>query len=160
MFATVRDQAETYRGILADHLDETARWREDKPEQFPEDARNARSAAALTAAAEYLRSIEDPVGNLAVRRYAEFDDELSSWTSVDPVGLIDPGEVAGRFFFDNGQRQPTPHDFDALLLRVFDETLRSWREHIQDGIDQPPRSLVEFFRDNGVPLWEDEADDA
>ena len=54
-----------------------------------------------------------------------------------------PRGCAGRFFFDNRQRKPTAADFDALLLKVFEETLEQWREQIEEPeANQPPRELT------------------
>lgn len=44
---------------LADYLREQARWREIKAEEYPEDARNARSARVLFDAAEYVAQLPD-----------------------------------------------------------------------------------------------------
>jgi hypothetical protein len=37
--------------------------------------------------------------------------------------------------------------------------LRSWRESIEGGAAQPPSSLVEFFREQRLPLWEGDQDE-
>jgi hypothetical protein len=145
------DARSAYAAALADKLDQTAAWRREKAEQFPDDRRNGRCAAALTAAAEYLRSGR---GNRKLVGAIMLWDELDSWRGIEAPEEVISEDVSGRFFFDNGTREPAEDDFDELITAMFRETLASWRESIESGIDQPPGSLVRLFDEWDVPLWE------
>ncbi len=71
-----------FQEMLADVLDAQARWRDLKAEEYPEDARNERSALALTGAAAELRAIQP--GDSASSYLAELaplvfiDDDFAS----------------------------------------------------------------------------------
>ncbi len=162
MSTTLAESTAAYAEALAELFESTAAFRRDKAEQFPEDGRNLRSSMALEAAAAYLRTI-DPVENRGLRLFAEFEDHLEAWRDPrDPAEIVSmSSHVASRFCFDNATAAPAPRDFDRLIASVFTETLEGWRDSLEDGIDTPPRALVAFFDEHGVPLWEsdDEEDD-
>ena len=87
--------------------------------------------------------------------------------STEPEVLVRVDRAAAsRFCFDNGTDAPGDRDFDTLLSDVFDETLESWRETIEERIEDQPdlrpvsRELALFFAVNGLPLWEDRDDEA
>jgi hypothetical protein len=159
--ATDVPAAAQYRELLADHLEETAGWRRAKAEQHPEDERNANSAQALDLAAEYVRGLPDD--HRALRPFEAFDAELYEWNGLDPAAIfaaVEERREASKFRFARGAySKPTTRDVDALVLKVYEETLRGWRDAI--GISQPPGTLVKLFEEHGVPLWdEDGGDDA
>jgi len=102
------------RQLLAEYLRNQARWRAEKADEYPDDDRNARSAAALTALATHVEALP------------ESDESLLSLTAMHEMqgGHIDvysPSEmgnhVISRFGFDRvrfGRGDSTP-DFDDFL---------------------------------------------
>ena len=156
MSKTLQDAGRICAEALADNFESTANWRRLKAADWPDDLRNVRSAEALEAAAEYVRSLDDPLKSHGINRLVEFGELLANWHNYDVV-IPDSSEAASRFFFDNGGVGATERDFERLVLRVFHETLEWWKEQLEeDDANQPPRDLVVFFDDNGVPLWEDD----
>lgn len=160
---TLADTAAAYAGWLADVFESEAGWRERKAADHPGDGRHAYSAAALRAAARYVRGIERPLDHSGIRSFVEFDAELDEWVAgKTPLELVaerglgaagDIGHSAGRFFFHLGSGQPSPRDFDRLIGQTFTDMLARWRESIEGGPAQPPPNLVEFFERQGMPLW-------
>lgn len=154
------ERACAYRDALADGLSATAVWRRQKAEEFPEDERNLASAAALTLAAEQIRSVR--LDHAVIGALVELDEEFETWGRLEfaPWQFQTLGRAASRFGFD---RQPggidMPVDLDRLLDDILRETLEGWSETIHDGLDQPPASLVQLFNEWGVPLWEDEEEE-
>ena len=154
--------------LLADYFESTAAWRLSRAEVFPDDLRNQRCATALTAAAAHVRKLDEDETLGPLGGFWRFLDELNCWvrygdaTPVDVFGPDGPpdGRAASRFCFDNGTAEPTLRDFNRLIDDVFEEVLDDWRTGIEEGIDQPPGGLVELFAECGVPLWENEEEDA
>jgi hypothetical protein len=151
-----------YRDLLIDHLEQTARWREDVAERFPDDPRNTNCALALRDAADYVRGLGEDAKPL--QPYLDFHDELSTWATFgdDPPSILDFGDgfPASRFFFSVRLGNPTPRDFDRLLNDIHTQMLNQWREALdEEGASQPPSSLVDYFAGCGVPLWDDEDGD-
>jgi hypothetical protein len=154
------DAARSYRDLLAEHYDDTARWREGKALQFPDDARNARSAGALRRAANFVRDL-DPA-HPAFGPFVQFDLEVTFWRpTLAPSEIIGFGtdDPAGRFCFDNASVEPGPREFGSLIEKSYVSMLEDWRDAIESGIDTPPHALVELFKEADVPLWEEESDD-
>jgi hypothetical protein len=92
---------------LADYLREQADWRGHKAEEYPDDARNKRSAATLAGLADYVESA--PLTNPALTEIGRL---------ADAHGLVNgrffPGEEAGRLISQFGFHQPEA-SMDALL---------------------------------------------
>jgi hypothetical protein len=152
--------AREYRPLLVEMLEDVARWREHKASVFPDDERNARCAAALRAAAEYVDTLPDDHDGLIpfARLHVEIED--NGWASLPPREMLgDKSRVAGRFFFDKRSDQPGQRDFDHLLDEMYTEQLEQWREGIEQSNDQPRGTLVSFFEGEGVPLWAEEDDE-
>ncbi|MFZ0118113.1 MAG: hypothetical protein WAL99_01415 [Pseudonocardiaceae bacterium] len=74
--------------LLADYLREQARWREIKAEEYPEDARNARSARALLDAAEYVAQLPDDDQRLVRLDRACRYTELGIFAGGEEVGHV------------------------------------------------------------------------
>jgi hypothetical protein len=161
------------RDWIAELLDSQSSWRTLKAQEWPDDLRNRRSSDALAAAAEYVRNLEEP--NQALYLFGEFlqlmDDEAEQQGfAIEAATFVGGSSIAGRFFFDNGTRDPEPSDFDRLVLDMFYETLEGWRTTIEDsGVDGAVAGgrvaiglpLVEFFAEHGYPLFvEDDDEDA
>lgn len=152
-----------YRDAIAAELDNAADWRWNRAHKFPDDARNARASGALRVAAEYVRELDRDAEPL--QPFLDFHGHLSSWAhgSDDPASILPTPsgwELCKRFFFDNGTREPTRRDFDRLLDGIHREMLEVWREGLtDDGASIPPASLVEYFVEQGVPLYDSEDED-
>jgi hypothetical protein len=145
-----------YRELLADLFTQTAQWRREKAELYPDDVRNVNCATALEAAAEYVRGLPDDYRSL--QPFLEFDRQIYAWRGLAPIELfVSSSDAAARFRFDRANVAPTPRDFDVLTARIYAELLEGWREAIQDG-EQPPASLARLFDEHGVPLWDDDED--
>jgi hypothetical protein len=166
---THAETAAAYAAWLAELFESEAGWRERKAADHPDDHRQQQSAKALRAAAEYVRSIEQPLEHTGIRAFVDFDAELVEWVGgKTPLQLVaesgagaagDVGLAAGRFFFYLGGPRPKAKDFDRLISEMFSNMLRSWRESIESGAPQPPASLVEFFGEQKLPLWEGDQDE-
>jgi hypothetical protein len=156
------DTAAAYAAWLAELFESEAGWRERKAADHPDDLRQAQSASALRAAAEYVRSISQPLEHSGIRAFVDFDAELIEWAAAKtPLQLVaesgpgaagDIGRAAGRFFFYYGGPRPNAKDFDRLIGQTFSDMLKTWRETIESGIAQPPASLAEFFGEQKLPL--------
>jgi hypothetical protein len=87
------------RAILAEYIEEQARWRDEKVAEYPKDDRNAASARALRNLAHYVRALPDTDKRLeALAEIAEY---------VAPAGLLMPGEEGARLVPRYGFHQPT-----------------------------------------------------
>jgi hypothetical protein len=88
---------------LAEYLRQTASWRGEKVREYPDDARNARSSAALEELAAYVESVPDEDPRLR---------GLSELGRVDD-GVYSPGETAGHMISRYGFYRDThsPSDF-------------------------------------------------
>lgn len=163
------DIAVAYAAWLAEVFESEAGWRERKAADHPDDRRQTESAKALRAAAEYVRSIRQPLDHRGIRAFVDFDAELASWhAGKTPLQLVaesgpgaagDVGHAAGRFFFYLSGPRPNAKDFDRLIGQTFSDMLRSWRGSIESGAAQPPASLIEFFGEQGLPLWAGDDDE-
>jgi hypothetical protein len=119
----------TVQSWLVEQLRRTASWRHMKAQDYPDDARNQRSAGALEKAADYVADFV----------FTSTDDVHSEISPFVPVGLLeifrlsdDPmwgpewefgaeaSRVAGRFCFDNIPGEPRKTDFDRLLIELAD----------------------------------------
>jgi hypothetical protein len=166
---TRSDTAAAYADWLAELFESEAGWRERKAADHPDDRRQTQSAKALRAAAEYVRSIKQPLEHSGIRAFVDFDAELVEWTAgKTPLQLVaesgpgaagDIGRAAGRFFFYQGGPRPNAKDFDRLIGQTFTDMLRSWRETIEGGAAQPPASLVRFFDEQRMPLGDGDRDE-
>jgi len=126
-----------YQPLLVEMLVDTARWREAKANRFPDDRRNARCAAALAAAAEYVAGLPT-----TTRGCLHIAVEGMGWSSLPPREMLyEQSEVAARFCFDNSSVPPGKRDFDHLLDEMYVEQLEQWREGIEgQNTSRPDRS--------------------
>jgi hypothetical protein len=61
-------------GLIADYIEDQARWRDQKAVEYPEDARNGASAEGLKKLAEYVRGLPDDDQRLATLFVLEATD--------------------------------------------------------------------------------------
>lgn len=121
---------------LAEYLRSQSHWRSMKAEEYPEDARNRRSADALDRLAAHVETLgEDDPRLRALDAYGCF---------YFTPGLFQPGEEASRFvsqlgFHHAGTGGP---DIDYLVRLA----LTDWQEHLRDSWDPddpaPPETEV------------------
>jgi hypothetical protein len=103
------------------YLSDVASWRAKKAEQYPDDARNRRSAAALEGAATYVDSLR-----YRVDRDTEPEDlpdglqlMYKNIEETRHLGWLDEAQaVAARFFFDRNDDIPTTADYERLLFDI------------------------------------------
>ena len=93
------------RPILAEYIEQQARWRDEKAALWPEDDRNAASARALRDLAHYVRALPDT--DTRLEALAEIDEYVA------PAGSLMPGEEAVRAVARFGFHQPTNPDWRA-----------------------------------------------
>jgi hypothetical protein len=127
------------RAALCEYVSEQARWRAEKAVEYPEDGRNATSAAALTELASYLEGLPDTDA-----RFVTLGDSADV---LFPGGdTFMPGEDAARmvsrFGFDRPRitQQPDwrPADaseyFDQLVEACVTEAAQLRRDGLLDGL--------------------------
>lgn len=147
---------EPLQAWIAEVLESQASWRRSKAEEYPDDLRNARSAAMLEEVAESVRELEDPDASPGMRGFSAFDAMVEA---PELESLVHAGYRTGRFGFDNTAK---PADFEEALSDLLDDSIESWADYLGDGGKDQPRSaeLVQFFKDAGFPLWHDEDEEA
>lgn len=139
--------------ILSEYVREQAYWREEKAEEYPDDQRNAQSAAALNSLADYLET-EDGEAN----RSATYINQLGG-----PDELLALGEeskrLVGRYGFGYPASSIAQHEafLDELSVEVMKDIYAYAAEHGEDWSDTLIAAEVEAAR-NGVHLpqryWE------
>jgi hypothetical protein len=110
---------------LAEYLASKAHWRARKADEYPEDARNKRSAEALAALETHVRGLPD-------------DDEQilalgANWGVVDgTVGIFAPSEEADRFIgrlgFDGPVEDPAEVLGALIVLQREAQEHEAWAE--------------------------------
>jgi hypothetical protein len=112
------------RDLLAGYIETQVEWREAKAEEYPEDARNARSSTALHELAAYVRGL--PNADARLDRLAAMGDYLS----MD--GFLCPGDEASRlisrFGFDHAEGTPQASMFLDQLVTTIEREFGEWRE--------------------------------
>jgi hypothetical protein len=128
---------------VADCFRMTALWRDKKAEEYPDDPRNAQSAAALRELAEYVESISDDprVRFLAAQRQHSADGIT--------VGVAAQNLIA-RFGFD-GPRVRYEAFLSELCIQVAYDVLELVTEEMLSPEEATERYSV-YFRDAGQAL--------
>jgi hypothetical protein len=114
-------QVNEVRTWLSSKLDEVARWRDAKAAEYPDDERNAHSAAALKAAAQYVRTAEPHShGLLRITRLVETAhlselDLLKPAFVTAPLPGLESQRVASRFGFENRPGVPDKMECEEFL---------------------------------------------
>jgi hypothetical protein len=132
--ATVNDR--DVRAPLSYALEESAHWRDLKAEEYSEDTRNARCAAALHAAAEYVLNVDESAG---LERLAELNEACAD----SGIELIGEGSFRGeasqrlvsRYFFDNHPGEPDEGFHEELLRGLYDAACDDLRHLVRDYSD-------------------------
>ena len=98
-----------FRNAVVTYLNEKADWRTRKAAEHPEDARNARSAAALRELAGYVETLADDDANLAA---------LAAVQARYDLDVFAPGEEAAWMISRLGFDAPfaEPERFMAALV--------------------------------------------
>jgi hypothetical protein len=120
------------RAWLASALEQSASWREEKAEEYPEDRRNGRAATALRGAAYYVRAAQASAG---VQRIAELIHD-SAASGIDLPGPkcefglpgTESERVAARYFFDHYGGSWNNESHEELLEDLYRAMLRDLRD--------------------------------
>jgi hypothetical protein len=145
-----------FHEILIERLEDQARWREAKADDWPGDPRNRNCAEALWTAADVVRQFE-PHELPAVRSFVAFARLLESeGIGGDPWGLVDGSFIAGRFHFDNHRRSVTYVDVVGCLNDIFRRSLREYGEALE--IEEVTPRLCRYFETHGVRFDEDDGE--
>jgi len=130
-------QVNEVRSWLGIRLGEAASWREAKAADYPDDARNSHSAAALHAAAHYTRTVDQrrSQGLVHVTRVIETArqsgiDLLAPAFATAPFPGFESQRVANRFGFDNLPGAPDDVAQEEFLRDLGDAILRDLRERL------------------------------
>jgi hypothetical protein len=117
------------RTWLVDALNASAAWRELKAQDYPDDTRNHRAAAALRSAANHVQWTANSPG---VERFVELDNACADSGMVLMVDGSLPGQesqrVATRYFFDNLPGNADLHTNERLMLDLYEASLLDLRE--------------------------------
>ena len=114
---------------IADYLLEQARWRGEKAEQYPEDARNLRCAAGLKELAEYVLGLSPTdervleLTTLGVR-----EGMFSPYPAVGPGGGNAPYAISRFRFHAYGADEDCEHFLARLVVHMRDDALAFARE--------------------------------
>lgn len=136
------------RDYVAAKLVEASNWRFQKGQQYPDDNRNANSAAALMAAAEYVRQQvvlpsydpDVPVGLRRIVALAQMLDVTNPYSEMP--WHVETARIAGRFGFaytgelllPNGEARFTSAEgFDKLLGDLYEAMLDDVTEAMCGG---------------------------
>jgi hypothetical protein len=129
-----RKENPMYLEMLLDQVEGSADWRADKAAQYPDDRRNERSSAALSALAKNLRAL--PANDKHVRAYEAVVERLVD-LDVDTLTEMTEHETryVGRYGFDY------PADGDAR------EFLSALTEAHQELVDDAETEAAEAEQD-------------
>lgn len=130
------------REWLADALESKAQWREWKFEEYPDDHRNERAAAALRAAAAYARFAEtSPPIALFVKLVAACED-VGWHVTASPDFGEEAGRLASRYFFDNLPGSCDDRTHENLLAELYEAMLDELIGLDGDAIEIPSESAL------------------
>jgi len=161
------------REPLAAYLRETADWRDRKAEEYPDDPRNVRSAAALRALAEYVSHLPDDhevlVALAAAERCLYIDGRISPGEEASRVasrfGFYETwnGDLVLTLFADAVRREATDYRRDQsrwIVKELYDAAKASsatdWlalEEYLTTGED------AEHYAEALAAWWEKEGDE-
>jgi hypothetical protein len=146
--------SDALRQWLVEHIDDTARWRTDKAEQYPDDIRNVHSAQALRDAAALLRAMDEddlPPSFHALERLGEAIVSPTWWEAY-PWGP-EASRAASRFGFDQAYLSVTGSEVGELLEMIYRGVLEDEADHVSDMSEQElddREPLITILRDEGV----------
>lgn len=127
---------------LAGYFRAQAEWRDAKAEQYPEDERNAQSAAALRSLADYVepidsREAESPTGE----RYLSFVPELEAHLFE---GMTLGGERTRREVARYGFGHPVTGSHEQFLWDLLLLCIEDAYDHAAEHGDDPTGALHPF----------------
>jgi hypothetical protein len=146
-------QVNEVRSWLAFRFEEVARWRETKAAEYPDDERNAHSALALKAAAQYVRTADPRShGLVRVTRIVEAAhqsglDLLKPAFATAPFPGLESQRAAGRFGFDNLPAMPDTMDHEEFLDDLARAIVRDLNERLFELEKDSP--LAKLLRADG-----------
>jgi hypothetical protein len=136
------------RQWLANAFTNSAAWRDEKAQEYPDDPRNAHSVEALLSAATYVQKIDESMGIRLMcsfeRAASESGNEVADAELVG-LGLLPGSEsqrIVGRYFFFPGDELPDATAHEELLRELYEACLHDAREWDVDE-DSPLGQLVE-----------------
>jgi len=114
-------------------LENSARWRSAKAAEYPDDARNARAASALAAAAREVAAL--PADDARLDRLARFFASVDD----DAVGAYveEQSRIIGRHGFD--VPEATTDELLASLLSLTEQAGLDSLDRQADSPEPPPR---------------------
>lgn len=152
-------QVNEVRSWLGFRLDDAARWRETKAAEYPDDERNAHSAAALHGAAQYVRTADASKSHGLIRltRIVEAAhqsgiDLLQPAFASAPLPGLESQRAAGRFGFDNVPGTPDAMDHEEFLSELAPAILRDLHERLFElDKDSPLAKLLKAETISAAP---------
>jgi len=117
----------TTQALLGEYFEEQARWRDRKADEYPDDDRNAQSAAALRDLAAYARALPDD--DRTIRRITR---------ALRPAGELVPGEESAQFASRFGFGY-TPASLGGELARFADLLEVEARQTDHDALSEKVR---------------------
>jgi hypothetical protein len=138
------------RSWLSDALFDSAKWRQAKAQEYPDDPRNSNSATALLNAASYVRNPNHQ--GAGIFRMTQL---LAACTEVEYELITEDNEypgpkserVASRFGFDGDFTPSKDETHNQLLLDIFAASLEDLRDELEDEV--PPGSgLAELIAEH------------
>lgn len=135
------DVAGQIRETVVEYIEQQARWRESKAEEYPEDTRNQRAADGLHEMASYVRSLPLTDERLARIQRCNVDVEGDGF---DVLVHHPSREVTGwdlsRFRFHNGPPESIEDGLEELVRGIE----ASWREMVDEAVlDEAERAIDE-----------------
>lgn len=142
--------------LLIDHLRAQADWREKKAAEYPEDERNARSAAALASLADYVEAGADGAESWTL---TILEEQADIWGGA---GVADFGEQASReisrYGFGYSVTDATHAAFlDELAPIALADTYDLVRDSRRSYEGCGEAKLIELIEHYGLNPWEIEA---
>ncbi len=142
---------------LSDYIRAQADWRRQKAEEYPEDERNAQSATALDALADYVDEGAPDCGPWTLSLLEEQVEVSSAGTGVPMLGE-QASRVISRYGF--GYRAVSPWQHAEFLDDLVSIALLDAYEVAAAGAPDDDRSdehLAELAEQHGLNPWEVEA---
>jgi hypothetical protein len=155
MKARVPGPHDSLRNWLVEHLVDTARWREDKAQEYPDDVRNGNSAMAIAEAADLLAAYEEkdlPDGFRAIARLGELVNPVAWWDAFP--WSPGAGRAASRFGFERDPGDVTDDAVAQLLVDIYRGMLEDEAELFSDysaseRAEPNRQELLELLRREG-----------
>jgi len=135
---------------IVQDIESSAEWRGRKAEEYPDDARNAQSAAALELAAREVAALPDDDPRLVRLESVEDEDTIEHYVEVKDL-------IIGRHGFGPGATQTTDELLAALVREV--DVSEAWSEKKTGPVEVWLRLGDAGFGISGKLVFEDESVD-